>query len=281
MHLQQLRRLAKRVSALRVSIYAANASFFLLLAAFPAILLLLSILQYTPLTQEDFMSLVRDLVPSVLLPLIEYVVTDVFEASSWTVLSISALTAIWSASRGVYGVVIGLNSIYQAKENRSYLAVRLACVFYTALFLIALLLTLAAHVFGRKILAFFSSKDIPIFHFLAYLMRLRFLVVAVVLTLFFTVIFMVFPNRRSGFLASLPGAAAAAVAWIGFSAIFSVYTAKFGNYSAIYGGIAGIALTMLWLYSCMCILFYGGVLNRCLALYGARLRIHLAQKREK
>lgn len=270
MNWKRLQQLARKISALRISVYAANATFFLLLSAFPAILLLLSVLQYTPLSQQDFLALLRGVVPSVLLPLLEFIVTDVFESGSWTILSVSAIAAVWSASRGVYGVVIGLNAIYQAKESRSYLALRLRCVFYTLLFLLALLLTLAAHVFGRKILAYFSSKDIPIFRFLAYLMRLRFLVVGLVLTLFFTVIFMVFPNRRTGFLASLPGAAGAAVAWIGFSAIFSVYTAKFGNYSAFYGSIAGIALTMLWLYACMCIVFYGGVFNRCLALYRAR-----------
>lgn len=270
MNWKRLQQLARKISALRISVYAANATFFLLLSAFPAILLLLSVLQYTPLSQQDFLALLRGVVPSVLLPLLEFIVTDVFESGSWTILSVSAIAAVWSASRGVYGVVIGLNAIYQAKESRSYLALRLRCVFYTLLFLLALLLTLAAHVFGRKILAYFSSKDIPIFRFLAYLMRLRFLVVGLVLTLFFTVIFMVFPNRRTGFLASLPGAAGAAVAWIGFSAIFSVYTAKFGNYSAFYGSIAGIALTMLWLYACMCIVFYGGVFNRCLALYRSR-----------
>lgn len=273
MNWRRLQQLSRKISALRISVYAANATFFLLLSAFPAILLLLSILQYTPLTQQDFLALLHGVVPSVLLPLLEFIVTDVFESGSWTILSVSAVAAVWSASRGVYGVVIGLNAIYQAKESRSYLAMRLRCVFYTVLFLLALLLTLAAHVFGRKILAYFSSKDIPIFHFLAYLMRLRFLVVGLVLTLFFTVIFMVFPNRRTGFLASLPGAAGAAVAWIGFSAIFSVYTAKFGNYSAFYGSIAGIALTMLWLYACMCILFYGGAFNRCLALYVERRRL--------
>lgn len=61
---------------------------------------------------------------------------------------------------------------------------------------------------------------------------------------------------------ALPGAFAAAVLWMLFTRIFSVYAEKFGNYSLYYGSLSVMALAMLWLYICMYLLFCGGILNR-------------------
>ena len=81
------------------------------------------------------------------------------------------------------------------------------------------------------------------------------------LTLLFWAILCVFPNRRIPLLRALPGAAGASLGWLVFSSLFSVYVQHFGSYSVFYGSLAGIAMAMLWLYVCMSILFYGGVLN--------------------
>ncbi len=66
---------------------------------------------------------------------------------------------------------------------------------------------------------------------------------------------------RVSLLRALPGAAGASLGWLVFSSLFSVYVQHFGSYSVFYGSLAGIAMAMLWLYVCMSILFYGGVLN--------------------
>ena len=90
------------------------------------------------------------------------------------------------------------------------------------------------------------------------------------LPLLFWAILCVFPNRRIPLLRALPGAAGASLGWLVFSSLFSVYVQHFGSYSVFYGSLAGIAMAMLWLYVCMSILFYGGVLN-CL-LFERRLQ---------
>ena len=56
----------RRVSRLRVSLYAANASFFLILAAFPALLLLLGLLRYTPLEVERLGEMLTGFLPGAL-----------------------------------------------------------------------------------------------------------------------------------------------------------------------------------------------------------------------
>ena len=49
-----------------------------------------------------------------------------------------------------------------------------------------------------------------------------------------------------------------------FSKLFSLYVLHFSNYTNIYGSIYALALGMLWLYFCICILLYGAALNRWL-----------------
>ena len=63
---------------------------------------------------------------------------------------------------------------------------------------------------------------------------------------------------------SLPGGVLSSLGWLVFSDIYSIYVENFSKYSTIYGSVYGIAITMLWLYCCMSILFYGGALNRYL-----------------
>ena len=64
-----VRGMIKSIYALDVPVYAANASYFLILAVFPALLLLLSLLRYTSLNHEDLILILDGVIPSSLMPL--------------------------------------------------------------------------------------------------------------------------------------------------------------------------------------------------------------------
>jgi membrane protein len=72
----------------------------------------------------------------------------------------------------------------------------------------------------------------------------------------------VLPDRENTFRKSLPGALVASLGWMGFSRLYSVYVRYVSSYSNIYGSVYAVALSMLWLYCCVTILFYGGLLNK-------------------
>ena len=223
----------------------------------PAILLVLALLPHTGLTEAHLLSALHGVIPSVFEPALEWVIRDLGSNSSLTLIPVSAIMAIWSSSRGVYCIKTGLNAIYGERESRGYVYTRLVSVLYTVLLLAALLLTLVLHVFGSQLTAWIAGKHVPILRLLSRVLRFR----GLVLTLLFWAILCVFPNRRIPLLRALPGAAGASLGWLVFSSLFSVYVQHFGSYSVFYGSLAGIAMAMLWLYVCMSILFYGGVLN--------------------
>ena len=83
-------------------------------------------------------------------------------------------------------------------------------------------------------------------------------------TALFTAMFMVLPNQRNGFGQSLPGAMLSSAGWLIFTRLFSYYVFYFSGYSNVYGSVYAVALSMLWLYFCVSIFFYGGALNKLL-----------------
>ena len=180
-------------------------------------------------------------------------------------LGISAVAALWSASRGIHGLLTGLNTIYGVREDRGWLYTRLISVGYTFLFLILVIVTLVFQVFGQSLADQFWTVRHPLVQFLVGLIDWRSTWLLVAQILVFTLIYMVLPNRRNRFLSSLPGAVLAAVGWQGFSQIFSLYVENMlSRYTNIYGSVYTVALGLLWIYCCMCILLFGGLLNRLL-----------------
>ena len=268
------------LARLDVPVYAANAAYFIILSAFPMVMLLLNILSYTTLSGGALLEILEQVIPEALMPPVSRLLNGMFASSSTTLVSVSALATLWASSRGVYGILVGLNRIYGVQEDRGYIFTRLLSLVYTFLFLLVLLLTLALHVFGQTILAQIPHTDSRAIQFVMEIISSRFLVLLVIQTAVFTAMFMFLPNRRNKLLTSLPGALLASLGWLLFSDVFSIYVSHFGNYSTIYGSLSAVAIAMLWLYTCMAIVFYGGALNKYLMDVGYQLRLR-RQKKQK
>ncbi len=256
--------ICRRIAAMHIPLYAAYAGFFLILAVFPALLLILSTLRYTRLDVESLVSFISGFLPGAMLDALEELVYSTYQNSTGRVVGFSAAAALWSASKGIYGLLKGLNAIYGVSEDRGYVYTRLISVGYTFLFLLVILLTLGLHVFGSGMIGMLTMIDDPVVIFFIDLIDLRFFLLLVLQSLIFTLMFMALPNRRNSFLESLPGGLLASSGWLVFSDIYSIYMERFPGMANVYGSVYAIAFSMLWLYCCMSILFYGGVLNRYL-----------------
>lgn len=256
--------LGRRVQRMGIPGHAANAGYFIVLSVFPALVLLLSLFRYTRLDAGDLMELLEGVIPAALLPAAERLIISTYAQTSGAVVSVSAVGALWSASRGMYGVLQGLNAIYGVKEDRGYWYTRSISVLYTFGLLIVLLLTLILNLFGEALVDLLESSTTPAWQILSNVLDLRFVLLLALQTLLFCAIFMVLPNRKNRFSDSFPGAVLASVGWLIFTELFSVYVEHFRGYSSIYGSVYAVALSMLWLYFCLSILFYGGALNRLL-----------------
>ena len=249
----------RRVQEMKIPNHAANAGYFIVLSVFPALVLILSLLRYTRLDAEDLLRLLQGFLPAALMNSAENLIISTFAHTSGAVVSISAVGALWSASRGVYALLTGLNTIYDVQESRGYWQTRAISVFYTFLFVLMLVLTLVLNVFGESIM-----QMLPPGNAFSEVVDLRQFLLLILQIGLFSAIFMRLPSQKNSFSDSIAGAALAAFEWLIFTNLFSVYVEHFAGYTSIYGNVYAVALSMLWLYCCLSIVFYGGALNKLL-----------------
>lgn len=259
--METIRKWIRWVQQLHISLHGAHACYFIALSVFPMLVLMLGLLRYTSLEVGDLQEFAESFLPEALYAFAWQLISACYVGTSRVVLSVSALTALWSAGKGIYGLIRGLDAVYGRDEDRRWLQTRLVSAVYTFLFLLVLLLTLVLHVFGNTILELLGQHA---FRFPVNLAALRFFLLVLLQTLLFTAMFMFLPRGGNRFLESLPGALFASAGWMTVSALFSEYVRYFSRYATIFGSVYTVALGMVWLYVCICIVFYGGVLNRIL-----------------
>ena len=94
-----------------------------------------------------------------------------------------------------------------------------------------------------------------------FIVRRRFLIGLLILTLLFMLIYSVFPAKNNKFFQMFPGAVLASLGWIGLSEILSIYVKAFPNLTYTYGSLTSFIVLMLYLYFGMYILFICAEIN--------------------
>lgn len=250
----------KEMNTKNVSSFAASMAFFLFLSLVPIMILVCAIIPYTSLTEQNLVNLITEFTADALDPLIRSVIADVYHKPVG-ILSVAAITALWSASKGILALIRGLNDVNEVEEQRNYFLLRLLASFYTFIMILILVLSLAINVFGNVLADIILAKVPKTRIVFDFIMHFRFLVVWLVLTVLFTTIYTYVPNKKLTFKMQLPGALFSAVVWSVFSYFFSLYVDNTNSFST-YGSLSIIVIIMLWLYFSMYILLIGAQLNR-------------------
>ena len=243
-----------------ISAYAASIAFFFFLSIVPMLMMICAIIPYTPLTEENLVEAITEVVPDKVDPLAISLISDVYDKSAG-IISIAIIATIWSAAKGVMALMKGLNAINGVEEKRNYFVVRAIASFYTIVMLVIVILGLFINVFGNQLVSLILHRLPPLERLVSFIMNFRFLVVWVVLTLLFAAIYAYVPDIKLRFKEQIPGAAFSAVVWSVFSWGFSLYV-TYSNTYGVYGSLSIIIIILLWMYFCMYILMVGAYLNR-------------------
>lgn len=242
-----------------ISAFAAQTAYFIILSIIPFLMLFISLVQYTPVTEEMVTEVVNQMMPKYVAPFLTGIIHEVY-SKGVGLISLTAITAIWASAKGIQYLANGLNVVYGIKETRNFIWLRLRAVFYTLALLVAIVLSLTLLVFGNSIQNFLMEYFPIVGHLTAIILRLRTLIMISVFILFFTVLFKMLPNRKATLRSQFPGGVLCAVAWSVFSFGLSIYVDYFNGFS-MYGSLTAIALVMLWLYFCMYIVLICGEVN--------------------
>ena len=266
----RIKQIYDKFAADEMTVYAAQASFFTIIAAFPFIMLLLTVVQIVPsVSQGELMEFILALVPVGYKSVAFRVISDLSLKSPATMISVTAVTALWSSSRGMMSIAKGLNRVQGKVEKRWYIVKRLICAGYTIVFILVCVLSLGLLVFGTTIQNFVLRQFPLIARVTQHIISLRTLLALAFFMFVFARIYTYVPDRKLSLKSQLPGAMFTTAGWILFSMAFSLYFKLFGgnNFSYMYGSLTAIVLLMLWLYGCICVLFFGAELNYYLEIY--------------
>ncbi|OSP54806.1 YihY/virulence factor BrkB family protein [Pseudoruegeria sp. SK021] len=246
-----------------VMLIAAGVAFFGLLALFPAITALLAIggLIADPLTLSREIQSLTSALPSSAADIISTQVNDVASAQSddlgFTAI-VSILLALFSASRGVNNVIIGLNTCYNEEEKRGLIHLQLVVIALTLGLLVIAVLTLAILAALPVALAIFD----PAPWLRDGLLLIRWPILYALGVVSFMGLYRFGPSRSPAKWRWLaPGALVACLLWVIATLGFSVYARNFGNYNETFGALGGVIVLLMWLWITAVILLFGAELD--------------------
>lgn len=235
--------------------YAASCAFYSFLSLFPLAALAASLVPCVGVSEAALLLFLDGVAPASVAALLKVILANVYE-NVFPALPLSMVALLWSAAQAFTELLKGMAAMVDPGRTTGYLKRRLRAILLTVALLIALLLSLAVLIFGDRIVLLLGRFYPQRLGLLELVLYLRHLVMALVLWLMFVFLYRSIPGQRFSFREVRTGAALAAGAWIVFSALFSLYAGRFMNLT-LYGGMAALALTMLWLFYCQYILLVG------------------------
>lgn len=255
-------RITKRFQRHHLSEYSAYSVMFIILSFVPFFIILLSFLKALPVfTETDGYRITG---ADELTEYLKNLLSEIDVKAGGALLSLTSLLSLWSASRGLIGIINGLNRIQNMNENRGFFRIRFYSAIYTLLLMAVIIIVLVILIFGEALLNWTEKLlSVPIITE-SNAFAFRWVIGFLVLTLFFTLIYCAVPTKKSRPLKKLPGAVFSAGGWTGFSVLYSAYINHFADYPAMYGRLSLPVTAILWLYICIYILFIGEELNTML-----------------
>lgn len=242
-----------------ISVYAAQSTYYLILSSIPFIMIILSVVQlFIPLDKMVFAEVIPETISPGIRMFLNEITDEILAKPTLSLISFSAITTLWSASRGFSALERGIRVIYDIPKRKFFVADVLISLVYTIAFALVLILFFGVVVFGRAIIYLI---EIHISRISININAVQYIFFFLLVAVFFSVVYSGLSSRKIPFRYQLPGAFFTIIGWGIFSFIFSIYVNNFSNYSRIYGSLTALILLMLWLYFCTTIFLYGAQIN--------------------
>jgi membrane protein len=241
-------------------------AFSVMLALFPFMIFLVSLAGFFGNTQsgEDFLSAVSLFAPPDVMDTIRPAISQVIQHRSGSLLTIGLVLALYSASSAVAALRMALNLAYGVDEARPFWMSKgldFAIVLVGSLIVILSSLLVIAGPWIWSVLASFrlvDGNDRTVWHLLRYGFALALMLSGV------TALHRLLPDIALTLRSILPGAVLTTVLWIVAASALTFYFDKFANYTATYGSLGGVIITLLFFYVSAIIFILGGEWNAAL-----------------
>jgi membrane protein len=265
--LATLKRTLTEFSEDNMTVWAAALTYFGLLALFPALIALVSILGLfgnPQSTTKTITQVVTQIGPKSAAQTFAGPIKSITShpSAAGILFFVGLGTALWSASGYVGGFMKAANIIYETPEGRPFWKLRPLQIVVTLVMILLLAAVLLALVLTGPVVSAVAGP-LGIGSTAQTIWQIaKWPVLLGVVILMFAVLFHAAPNvKLPGFKWVTPGAIVAIVVWIVVSAAFAFYVANFGSYDKTYGALGGVVALLVWMWITNCALLLGMELN--------------------
>jgi membrane protein len=245
---------------------AAQLSYYFLLALFPLLIFLTSVIgivigKESGIRQSLF-SYLSQVMPPAAFELIESTMQEVSAASSGSKISFGILAALWAASNGMGAITEALNVAYDVKESRPWWKQRLTAIGLTITLSVLIITALVLVLSGGKIVDGLAANYAfgSVFTLTWKILQWP-IVLAAMLFAFATIYYFAPDVRDQKWVWITPGAVFGVMLWLMVSYAFRIYLDFFDSYSKTYGSLGAVIILMLWLYFTGLAVLIGGEVN--------------------
>lgn len=242
-------------------------AYYLLLSLFPLLIAVGNLLPYLHIDPNDVLPYIAEAIPEAIFNDLKPAIQSLLTQRSGSLLSISALAALWSASQSINALQTAMNKAFGVEQRKNFIIVRLMSLFVILLFLTAIVGVVGVLGLGKTILDLLQ----PIFHFstdfIDTFQALKWPITSLVLLVIMCLIYRVVPNAKLSFRSIVPGAVFATVGWMLLSQVFGLYITYFSSKIASYQIIGSFIILMLWLNFAATIIILGGIINAVVKEY--------------
>lgn len=240
-------------------LFASSVAFFVFLGIFPSVLLVFSIIPFTPLTQTGVLEFLRKVLPEALDNMTVNIIGQLY-GNSPAIVSVTSILLIWSSAKGVQGVKSGLNAINGDVEMSNFIMLRLRAILYGIIFSLTLVLSVAIIVFLNYIWDLIQAYFGFSFVWVDYLINFRFLIQWIIYAFVLTFVYAWVPDKKSRPRKQWKGALFTGTTWTLFNWAFNYYLSNWSSFN-IYGSMATVVILLIWIYTLSFLFMYGGIIN--------------------
>jgi membrane protein len=242
---------------------AAQLSYYLFLALFPAILFLLALASFFPLSNitDDVARSIGPFVSPQVLQLIQDQMRRLGNGESGGLLTFGVAGALWSSSAAMVSIVGALNKAYDIEEGRPWWKVRLVSIGLTVGASLFVLVALSLVLVGPTLADWLGDATGWGRAFEWTWLILQWPLVFALVTTAIGLVYYFAPDAEQDWSWITPGAVVATLLWLVVSLLFKAYIANFTDYNATYGAVGGVIVLLLWFYVSSLAILVGAELN--------------------
>lgn len=246
--------------------HAAALSFYFLLALFPLLLFLITLLGFFAESGAEMrgqmLAYLSRIIPVSASVLIYTTVDEIAQNADSAKLTFGLITALWVVSSGMGAISEALNAMYGVREARPFWRVRLMAIgltlLLTFLILTALLFLLYGGEIGERVAEYFNQSA----QYATLWIILQIPIVLGFVLFGFAMIYYFAPNLYDQkWYWITPGSVIGVSLWLLISVLFRIYLRHFDSYSVTYGSLGAVIVLILWFYLTGVAILIGGKIN--------------------